>query len=527
MDVLISQNHGLGDAVQFSIVLKHLRKYRPDWRVFAEMTLGKHTGFRRLCEGTFIRGQRPHNLRFDKVINLNWYEAAQGYSGVPSGKVTRSLLEEFEIQPDESLFRYQIDPESSHVNAVKNYVKTLPPSKGMVLIHYQGTSSAEKKNLSHEDIGEICRYLIRNEYLPVLLDWDQRSPLIDQRTIFNPDKTHPMWGATGTGDLATLTALISEAAFFIGVDSGPLHAAAATKTPGIGVWVKHHPIHFFELSHIKHILPKESRRYMRAKERGAAEEYFNAKYWHTTYGDVRTGIIDAIIEQMHTGVYSGNPMEKPILLQATSYDKDYYEQHKAAGLDYAAYGDWQREYGHWTADCMRWRGRNVLDVGCACGSLTRGMQENGVKAFGVDVNEHTIKLGREQWNDLPLFIGDSVNLHMFHDGKFDGIHSHQVFEHLRPDLVPFVLRELWRVSRPDATMFAVLDTEDSFNRQHRNGQHEDPTHVCIRPRSWWYNMLRLAGWDECSSEYKRDMESHVRNFLARYDWDWFVAKKRS
>lgn len=490
------------------------------------MSVGKHTGFHNLCAGTYIRGQRPLGLHFDKIITLKWFEADHCYRDVPSGKVARSLEEEFEIQPDASLFRYQIDTQPCHVKLATAYVKTLPESKGMVLIHYQGTSSPDKKNLPHEDIGEICRYLIKNHYTPVLLDWDFRSSLVDQQTIFNPDKYNPMWGGTGTGCLATLAALISQAKLFIGVDSGPLHVAGATNTPSIGVWVRHHPIHFYELSHVKHLLSKDSRRHLRTRNRGQAEDYFNANYWHASYGDVRTGIIDAITQQLNTAPYCGNSMSAPMLLKATSYDRAYYEEHKAAGCDYAAYGDWQREYGQWTADCLGWRNKNVLEVGCACGAIAKGLQENGCKVSGIDLNEHTVAIGRDQWPQLPLFVGDTVNMHMFEDGKFDGIHSQQMLEHVKPDLVPFILKELWRVAKPGATFFAVLDTLDSFNRQNRVGQQEDPTHICIKPMEWWSSMLRLAGWEDCRNEFKPDMEKHVRNFLSRYDWDWFVVRKK-
>ncbi len=42
MNVLIEFAHGLGDAVQFSVVLKHLRKYKPDWNIDV-------WGLRRVC----------------------------------------------------------------------------------------------------------------------------------------------------------------------------------------------------------------------------------------------------------------------------------------------------------------------------------------------------------------------------------------------------------------------------------------------------------------------------------------------
>jgi SAM-dependent methyltransferase len=474
-----------------------------------------------------VRGHRSSSRQFDKIIPIKWFESDRCYQGLPSGKVTRCLLEELSIEPDESLFHYQINPQPNHVRAAKNYLEKLPPSKGVVLIHYQGTSSADKKNLSHEDIREICRYLIRYEYLPVILDWDYRSPLPDQRTIFCPDKNQPMWGATGTGCLATLTSLISQARLFIGVDSGPLHAAGATQTPAIGVWTKNHPVHFYELSHVKHILPKDHRRYIRHRDRALAEEYFQSRYRHAVYSDLRTGIMDAIAEQLHTPVYNGNPMAEPKLLKSTAYNRDYYEQHLAAGCDYAAYGDWQTEYGQWLADCMGWRNKNVLDVGCACGAITKGLNENGCLASGVDINEFTVGLGRNLWPELPLFVADAVNLHHFENGQFDGLHSHQVFEHLRPELVPFVLAELRRVSKPGAALFVVLDTEDSFSRQNRLGAEEDPTHVCIRPMSWWSRMLDLSGWDECKKDFQNAMQGHSRNFLSRYDWDWFAARRRA
>ncbi len=490
------------------------------------MTLGKTSGLKSLCNQIYTRGSRPHSLKFDKVINLKWFEADHCYQGIPSGKVTRSLIEELQIDPDESLFKYQIDPESSHIDAADEYVKSLPPTKGFVLIHYQGTSSPDKKNLSHEDVREICRYLIKHDYLPVLLDWDARSPLADQRTIFNPDKYHKLWGGTGTGCLATLTALISRAKLFIGVDSGPLHAAGATKTPSIGVWVRHHPIHFYELSHVKHLLPRHPHRYMRQRDRSLAENYFREKYWHTSYNDVRNGVIDAIIEQLVTPPYSGNPMPAPQFLKSLSYNREYYEQHKAAGCDYAAYGDWQKEYGNWVVDCMGWRDKSILDVGCACGAIAKGLKDNGSQPMGIDLNEHTINIGRNEWKDIPLFVGDSVNMHMFADNTFNGVHSNQVLEHLKPDLVPFVLREMWRIAKPGAILFSILDTENSINRQNRKNKDDDPTHVCIKPMEWWTSMLKLAGWEECSIEYKKGMEAHTKNFLARYDWDWFVAKKR-
>lgn len=526
MNVLISHNHGLGDTAQFSIVLKHLRKHRPDWKVFTEIPVGKHTGLRQLCENSFVRGSRPSKLVFDQIIATKWLETAQCYENIPSGKVTRSLLEEFKINPDESLFKYQIDPEREHLNAAQQYVASLPPSKGIVTIHYQGTSSKDKKNIPTEEIGEVCRHLVKNDYMPVILDWDKRSPLPDQRTIFNPDKFHPMWGGTGTGCMATIAALIQRSKLFIGVDSGPLHVAGSTSTPSIGIWVRHHPLHFFELSDVHHLVPSDFGKLIKMKNRAAGEDYFERKYKYSRYVDLREGLLDAVVEKLKTAPYCGNPMNQSGLLRTTAYDRAYYEQHRDAGCDYAHYGDWQKEYGRWIVDCMKWRGKDILEFGCAAGAIAKGLSDNGSRPCGIDLNEYTIKLGRENWSEIPLFVGDGANMHMFHDNRFDGIHSQQVLEHLKPELVPFVLKELNRVCKPGATFFAVLDTKNSFNRQQRTHENEDPTHYCIQPMEWWASMLRLAGWEDCKEAYSKELKNHVCSYLNKYDWDWFVVRKK-
>jgi SAM-dependent methyltransferase len=146
---------------------------------------------------------------------------------------------------------------------------------------------------------------------------------------------------------------------------------------------------------------------------------------------------------------------------------------------------------------------------------------------GVELNEHLVQLGRAKWPDMArlLHVCDAVHLHLFGNELWDAIHSSQVAEHWRPELVPFILRELNRVVTPGGLFFASLDTEELFARQGRTIETEDPTHVCIRPLAWWHEKLEAAGWQACSGEFERPMLEHAESFLKRYDWDWFVARK--
>jgi SAM-dependent methyltransferase len=88
---------------------------------------------------------------------------------------------------------------------------------------------------------------------------------------------------------------------------------------------------------------------------------------------------------------------------ATGYTERYYQEHKLAGLDYLGFGAWQQQYGRWLVESLGLKGKRLLDVGCACGSILRGLGQAGAVVQGVDVNECMIRLGRDKWPDMaPL-----------------------------------------------------------------------------------------------------------------------------
>ncbi len=229
-------------------------------------------------------------------------------------------------------------------------------------------------------------------------------------------------------------------------------------------------------------------------------------------------------------------------LRSTAFDLSYYREHKAEGLDYLHFSDWQRKYGRWLVDVFGLRGKPMLDAGCACGAITAGFAASGAIAHGVDVSEAMIGLGRERWRGmaraepaatkteapatpLTLQVCDVANLHLFGDETFAFIHSHQSAEHWKPQLVPHALAELHRVARPGARFFCVLDTAELGQRQARNLAAEDPTHVCIRPLDWWHEQLAAAGWTDCTEDYRHPLLEHGWSYLPDYDWDWWVVGK--
>jgi 2-polyprenyl-3-methyl-5-hydroxy-6-metoxy-1,4-benzoquinol methylase len=310
------------------------------------------------------------------------------------------------------------------------------------------------------------------------------------------------------------------------VDSGPLHVAGATDTPAVAVWTRHHPVHFFDLAaNVLHLVPGDHEQLASGRP---ALEYFTRNYRHHVYRQLYVEL-PAVVEALLTGVDVEQLVDRRLLrqLSATGYGERYYQEHKLAGLDYLEFSGWQEQYGRWFVESLGLRGRRVLDVGCACGSILRGLGQAGAVVQGVEVNEYMVQLGRTKWPDMAplLFVCDAVNLHLFADASWDAVHTAQVAEHWKPELVPYILRELARVTKPRGLLFCCLDTVELFARQGRTPETEDPTHVCIRPLAWWHERLAETGWQVCSAEFDRRLRDHPESFLRRYDWDWFIARR--
>lgn len=513
--------HGLGDCVMFTSVLRHIKSQRPQWHNFVACGIGRESTFTDLCEKTYVLGKQPPDKEFDRVIWHSWHEVSTVYHDWPSTKTTKCISESLKLLCDWDLLRYQIKIRDRAKELASDYVKTLPTNAGFVLIHYQGNTSSGSKDLPHAEISKVCNWLIKNNYTPVILDWDGRTPLADQRTIFNPGTDNPLWERLGTGDAEKVAALMELSALNICIDSGPGKVAMAVDTPHLAVWTKHHPIHFADnaLHNTTHLIPTNHEDAMRGdrEKGGIVLEKF---YKHQKYAEIAHGIIVTSAEVLKLNDTTAG------VLTSKSFNKDYYQQHQIAGLDYLNYGKWQQDYGKWVIESLDMKGKSILDVGCACGSIAAGLAQAGGFVSGCDLSQHMIDLGKAKWPDFPLFVCDATNLHLWRDNTFDLIHSAQVFEHFKPELVPFILKEIHRVTKPNGVMFAAFDTVELFARQKRVMETEDPTHTCIQSIGWWQLRLKEAGW-EFAPELLELLEKHPDSYFKKYDWPSICCRKKA
>lgn len=296
--VLITCKHGLGDAAQITIILQHIKAYRPDWQVDMLTTYGKHSCFFSQCNRSLIMGQdHPDRRSYNKVINLLWDEPRNSIrENVPATKPTVALVNEMQIEPDPSLFHYKINVPFKSRDLARRYVESLPQNNGIILVHYEGNSSGPRKNIHPNAVRLLANHFIKFGYLIIILDWDYRSSLIKENSsILCPNVHNPIWEAKGTGNAATIAALIGHAKLFVGIDSGPLHIAGATRIPTIGIWTNNHPAHFYDLAdNVTHLIPYDARRYIRGGSKDRVIHYFEKNYQYGYYGE--NGLAERLLE---------------------------------------------------------------------------------------------------------------------------------------------------------------------------------------------------------------------------------------
>lgn len=227
INVLVTLHHGygIGDAVQMSAVLRHVRKYRPHWKIDFQAEMGKECVGNGIAHHTFYFGQPYPSAHYDADVMIILYDTWANWGDRPNTRVSSCLHERFGIAWDAECGRYEINVSEQALDTARAIV----PSSSVAL-HYQGDSAPEKKDLTHAQAEEICGLIRSVDKLPFIIDWRGKSPLTCRRVV----------GKIGK-DIDLNCAVIKCCDAFIGIDSGPSKCASATDTPSLVIWTGHHP----------------------------------------------------------------------------------------------------------------------------------------------------------------------------------------------------------------------------------------------------------------------------------------------
>lgn len=394
MNVLIRFTHGLGDAVQLTVVLQHLREFRPDWNVYVWAMRGKHSAAAGLCKRVWHDQEAfTTELHFDNVFDLGWWECYESYADSPSTKACKALREEFGITPVERLCRYSVAVSNSADATAKRYLDSIDAAalesgkRAAVLLHYEGNTSPWKKNIDHATAGRILDAVRLLGYKPVLLDWDRRSPHASFGWVHNPSPgPGDIWGEFGSGDAEMITALAQNCEMCIGIDSGPQKCMIASGSQTIAVWTGHSPVQFSDLSGNATHLVSSKWREIPPCQNPVVAAYFRNKYRYREYDDVGDSVIQLLRENLKDlGVESMKSMEAKV----------------------TTFGDWHVTLGKerqddvvikdvWDRDCYRTHlvpdAQRVLDVGAHIGVFAKLWKYRNPNAqiVCVEVNKKNI-----------------------------------------------------------------------------------------------------------------------------------------
>jgi len=121
-----------------------------------------------------------------------------------------------------------------------------------------------------------------------------------------------------------------------------------------------------------------------------------------------------------------------------------------------------------------------LDIGCGNAKQKGFMGMDKRDIPGVDII-----------HDLEVFP------YPFDDGVFPAIHGHHIMEHVKPWFMNDIMNELWRIAKPDATLFFALPFAGTMSYwqdpTHCNGC-TDMTFRYYTPSHFLYDVYRPKPW---------------------------------
>jgi len=132
-----------------------------------------------------------------------------------------------------------------------------------------------------------------------------------------------------------------------------------------------------------------------------------------------------------------------------------------------------RYTGYWAKNrivaraCLAHNPKKVLEVGCGEGKLIRLLRDEGVEAWGVDI-ENNMKY------DVHFIAGVDAKDLPFKDKLFDVVVSNDFFEHIAEQDIDKVYNEMSRVGKH---VIARISLKEKDN------------HLTVKPISWWKEKL--------------------------------------
>jgi ubiquinone/menaquinone biosynthesis C-methylase UbiE len=154
------------------------------------------------------------------------------------------------------------------------------------------------------------------------------------------------------------------------------------------------------------------------------------------------------------------------------------------------------------------------------------MIKKGYDAYGIDLSDYAINAGHKEYFPLrnKTIQGSIHELQTFENESFDFLYSNQVFEHVPAEVCNELASETLRIAKSGAILWVglVLDMNNEFQPQGFNPLDPDKTHINIRPKIWWDEIMTKVGW-QINNKFDNKFRQHKLiedgySFFAEYGW---------
>lgn len=202
--------------------------------------------------------------------------------------------------------------------------------------------------------------------------------------------------------------------------------------------------------------------------------------------------------------------EKPYIPdEAIHFEQKYFDDLKLNGIDVTTKGAWQKMYAYFIDTIFGIKGKSVIDLGGACGSIASAFADYGTtKSQSVDISEYAIS--KSQFKNITNVCAPIWQMKEIPDNSIDFVHAMFSFNYIPSNKIYLSLHEINRICKNNALVFSImkLDNED-------------------KKISDIETLYSKATWDRQASEF--DMTCMVKNYYSKmfnlYIPGWEFMKK--
>lgn len=133
----------------------------------------------------------------------------------------------------------------------------------------------------------------------------------------------------------------------------------------------------------------------------------------------------------------------------------------------------------------------VLDVGCGGGEFLSLLEEAGISAEGVDIDDGMLTIAHSR--GLTVTKADAIEWLRSNPGLYDGLFAGQVVEHLEFDQLTELLDAAVACLRPGSIV--VLETPNPYSSGGSQAFRLDPTHTTLLFPEALATLARHAGFE--------------------------------